>query len=264
MIIYSPDTKTQMFIEYINSLLINENDEYKTWKIGDDIEINDKHEIVIFLQVVPNKCNQLILKNTKKINIFVCNTEQLTKHIDAFVFHILPFYEYIKNIDKIYFGLIDYSQQNINIIKKNEKITENKIEIFYIPYQYNKKEIDFLKSCSTGEKKIATCGCKTERRTKILNELISCHGIKVNNVIGFGNIRDKALMQHKILLNISAHDNFEIYEHIRCDRLIFSKMVIVSDHKNEEDQLDINKFIVWTDDNNFSDKLSDVLNNYDF
>ncbi len=259
MLLYSPEKKHQMFIEYIESLLIQDDDEFKIWKFGDDIIIDDKHKIVIFLQVIPNQGNKLIFKNTKPVNVFICNTEQLSHYVDALLFNITTFYEYTKTVSNVSFGIIDYSQQNVNIIK--EKIKN--IKSYYIPYQYNKKEIDFLTSCSSHEKRIVTCGCNTGRRSRILNGLHD-EGIKINNAKGFGPERDKNIMSHMILLNISAHDDFSIYEHIRCDRLIFAKMVIVSDHKTDEHLLDMHKFIVWSNDNDFSTTICEVLNNYDY
>jgi len=263
MIIYSASFKLNIFIEYINVLLKHPYDEYKTWTSGSDITIDDKHSIVIFLQVIPNHENNIIFKNTKKVNIFVCNTEQLTSSCNAFIFNLEPFYEHVKTQPNIYFGVTDYSQQNLKIIEQHEYIKNNSIETFYIPYQYDKKEIDFLLSESTGEKNVFTCGCQSERRVKIRNDLFDDHGLKVDVSHGFYDPRDAFMMKYKMMLNISTKDEFTIYEHIRCDRLIFAKMVIISEHKIDEELLDIHDLIIWCTKEEFAEKVQMVLDNYD-
>jgi hypothetical protein len=194
MLIYTPKHKHDIFIEYINSLILSENDIYITWSLGDKIEITDKHKIIIFLQVIPNHGNDIIFKNEKKVYIFVCNTEQLTKNCDAFIFNIEPFYKHIKNKDNIYFGLTDYSEQNLKIVRGNNFVIENKIESFYLPYQYKQTEIDFLKSEFTREKKVFTCGVQSERRKKIREDLFEENGIKVDVSHGFYEPRDKFII----------------------------------------------------------------------
>jgi hypothetical protein len=263
MLIYSPVDKSHMFIEYVNSIMIDPKDECRIWKMGDDIQIDDQHEIVIFLQVIPNKDNQIIFKNKKLVNVFICNTEQLSRYTDAFTFNIIPFYEYIRtNNYNVYFGIIDYSRQNLEIIKKNKIISECGIESYYIPYQYNKNEVNFLKSNQTGEKKIFMCGCKSDRRTRVLDILLN-EGLKVDRLIGFGRERDIKMMKYKIMLNLSMHDDFNIYEHIRCDRLIFSGMVIVSDHKIgfDDGTLDVCDLVIWSSVENLSDTICNVMKN---
>jgi hypothetical protein len=264
MLIYSPKHKLNIFIEYINCLLLEEKgDELKTWDGGKEIIINDEHDIIIFLQVVPNHENTIILKNTKKVNIIICNTEQLTSNCNAFIFNVEPFFEYCKNKNVEIF-VADYSEQNIKIIKENTFIQENKINCYYLPYQYNKKEIDFLKSESTKEKKLITCGCQTDRRKQIREDLLENHGLKIDVANGFYDARDKFMMKYKILVNISTKDEFTIYEHIRCDRLLFAGMVIISEHKTDEDLLDISEFIIWCNKEELSEKIEEVLLNYDY
>lgn len=264
MLIYSPHHKLNIFIEYINVLIQDENDIYKTWKFGEKIEITDEHKIIIFLQVVPNHGNDIIFKNTQKVNIFVCNTEQLTSNCNAFVFNIEPLYEHTKINQDIYFGVTDYSEQNLKIINQNKFIIDNNIETFYLPYQYQQKEIDFLKSEFTKEKKVFTCGCQSERRIKIRENLLDEHGIKIDVSHGFYDPRDKFMMKYKIMLNISTKDEFTIYEHIRCDRLIFAGLVIISEHKIDEEKLDIYDLVIWCTKEEFADKVEEVLQNYEF
>jgi hypothetical protein len=260
MIIYSPASKHDMFVEYINSLLIRDNDKCIVWKMGDAIEITDDDSIVIFMQVIPNKMNEIIFKNTKPINIFLCNTEQMSNYIDELIHHIKPFHKNTK--DNVKFGIIDYSESNIRIIKEHEFITKHDIKCYYIPYQYNKKEVDFLRSIKTDEKKICTCGVMTGRRKNIVDKLMNEQTIKVDPIKGFGELRDKQLMKYKILLNLSVAENHGIYEHIRCDRLIFSKMIIISEKKYDNNLLDVYDLVLWYDVNAMAEKIREVIRNY--
>lgn len=264
MLIYSPAHKLDIFIEYINSLLIYDSDCYKTWKMGDTIDINDDHNIVIFLQVFPNQCNNIIFNNTKKINIFICNTEQASANSDALIFNINPLYNHVKHIPVINFGIIDYSQQNIDILKNNQFVIDFDIQLYHIPYQYNKKEIDELKTYSSHDKKIFMCGSLSERRKNILTMMRNLYGLNIDVISGFYEKRDKSMMKYKAMFNMSAFDDYNIYEHIRCDRLIFAGMIIISEHKIDCHMIDIYDLVIWCDINDFPTVALDVLKNYKF
>lgn len=264
MIIYIPKTKENMLIDYVMSLIIEDTDTYKSLTIGEDIIIDDSHKIIIFMQTIPNKSNNIIFKNEKKVNVFLCNTEQLTKYSDALIYNLRAFYEYIKNIDNTSFGIMDYSYQNLCILKDNNFIIDNSISLHYVPYQYNSREIEYLKSVKTSNKKVCTCGCGSDKRRKIISDLLENDGIRVDNIIGYGKTRDIELMKYKVLLNIGLRDNYNIYEHIRCDRLIFSGMVVVSEYKNNYQELDIHDLVVWCDPDKFADALEKVLENYNY
>jgi hypothetical protein len=264
MLVFSPERKHPMFIEYINSILIDKTDKCSVWKIGDKIEINDDHDIVLFMQVIPNKCNEIVFKNTKQTNVFLCNTEQMSNYIDEFIHHIKPFFEYIqKNKYDIRFGIVDYSEANLRILKQHDFITSNNIQCHYIPYQYKKEEIDFLKSVKLEEKKVCTCGTMTERRANITQKLMSDNMIKIDPIMGFGDLRDKQLMKYRILVNLGVADDHNIYEHIRCDRLIFSGMIIVSEHRFDEKLLDIYDLVIWCDIDQLGEKIRAVIRNYE-
>ena len=252
-----------MFIEYIESLFLNPDDKSVIWDCGSRIDIDDTHNIVIFLQVMPNQCNDIVFTNTKPINIFVCNTEQMSNNLDGFIFNIKPFYEYVKTFPNIRFGIIDYSQQNIKIIEQNQYIAINHISTYHIPYQYRESDIQFLKSVATKEKKFFMCGGMSERRTNIITDMMD-NGIKITPVNGFHEQRDRQMMQYKIMINICTHDSYTIYEHIRCDRLIFAGMVIVSEHKTDDHTLDIYDLVVWCNKEEFPINAWRVLKNYDY
>lgn len=263
MIIYSHKDKFNIFEDYINCLFDNdlcEKYEYKLWSTSTEIIIDDNHDIVIFMQIIPNQQNKIILKNTKKINIFVCNTEQLSSSLENFLHNIKMFVEYCKN-KNVLFGICDYSEQNINLLKTIKDF--NDIPMHHLPYQYSNKDLQNLNRNENNKKKVCTCGVISKRRNKIISDLFEDHSLIINNAAGFLKIRDRIFNEHKIMLNISANDNFTIYEHIRCDRLIFSKMIIVSEKKMDYDKLDITDFVIWCDSEDIGDTIIYVLENYD-
>ena len=90
------------------------------------------------------------------------------------------------------------------------------------------------------------------------------NGIKITPVNGFHEQRDRQMMQYKIMINICTHDSYTIYEHIRCDRLIFAGMVIVSEHKTDDHTLDIYDLVVWCNKEEFPINAWRVLKNYDY
>jgi hypothetical protein len=263
MIFYSNSAKINIFHEYIDCLKRSPKDETKLWTLTKRIVIDDTHKFVFFVQVVPNHKNEIIIKATEKVNIIIINTEQLTDNCDAFVFNIKPFFEFVKQYPNVYCAVADYSQQNIDIIKKNEFIVEQGIDVHYLPYQYRKEEVDFLKSVNTCTKKVATCGVQSEYRLKVRKFMYDEYGINVVNAMGFSDDRDKIIGEHKILLNINAKESFTIYEHIRCDRWLFAGKVIISEHKLDEEKLDIYKLIEWCNYKEMPEKIFDILENYD-
>lgn len=263
MIIYSSFEKTNILEDYIQSLL-GKDDQHIIWHPKQKIIINDDHKIIIFMQIVPNIGNSFEFINKNKVNIFVCNTEQATYHNEGFIYNIRPFFELIKN-ENIFFGIVDYSEQNIEIIKNDSFFEENQIEFYYIPYQYSERENNNLLSYVDDDKmkNICHCGALTKRRNNIMKKICDEHFIKTNIVTNYGKQRDMQLMNYKILLNVSLDENYNIYEHIRCDRLIFSKKIIVSEFKKDYEKLDISEFVVWSSVDDIGDNIIYVLNNYD-
>ena len=56
--------------------------------------------------------------------------------------------------------------------------------------------------------------------------------MKVNciNILGWGQERDDIIRRCKIILNVHHFECFNIFEHIRCDRLIFANKIVISEN----------------------------------
>lgn len=267
ILIYVSDYKYDILEDYILSLTnCREYIDVKKWVISEKITIDDTYKIIIFLQVIPNYNNQIDLSNlsiNNNINIYLCNTEQLTENIDNVIYNIEPFFVFCKNnYPNITFGITDYSEQNIEILKMNEFIQHNNISINYLPYQYYDDEVNSLKQLSNNTRMVSTCGYETPERKNIKEMLANEHDIYIHTAIGFKKDRDTIIGNHKIFLNISAKPIFTIYEHIRCDRWLFANKIIISQFKTNYDKLDISDLIIWCSIDSIGETIQNILMNY--
>ncbi len=207
------------------------------------INVMDRDDaIVICIQKLPDLGFKI--QNLKK-NIFVLNTEQLTRK------HWLA--KMIETYKKG-FNIIDYSKENIDIMTK-----EGVKNIIYFPYIYKQDEIYNLNK--TG----GICGIalqNTTRRRLIMN-IGMFNNIKINNIIGWKENRDKDLFKHRIILNISAGNDYNVFESIRCYRCLFNKMIVVSEEKYKKELIDYADHMIFANIKNIPKILKDVEANYE-
>lgn len=232
------------FEDYINSINNNLNGKIILYEYENDIiEIMTlKKSIIIFLFKIPDFISNIETYN----NMFLLNTEQLScnRHINR-----------IKNLPKN-IHLIDYSKENIDILNKN-----NIYNVIYFPYIYNNKEILNL------EKKNIICSISptnTQRRLNFFSNFNSINNVKIIPINGWSNKRDNKLFTYKILLNISAKDNYNIFETIRCYRCLFNKMIIISEMKYNIELIDYSKHILFAELKDIPKLINDVINNYEY
>lgn len=128
----------------------------------------------------------------------------------------------------------DYSKSNIQILKENNINTNNFV---YLPYACNTDEVTMLTNLNINTYKkydfgliIAAGGDITERR-KLIVEFLEKNGFSVKIIEGWDLDRDQELAECNIILNIHGFCNkpSEIFEHIRCDRLLASGFNILSE-----------------------------------
>ena len=150
----------------------------------------------------------------------IINTEQLTRRSELT--------KMISYINKGY-KIIDYSIGNIKILN-----TYNfpKNTIFYLPYQVNYQEIQETNT----QRPLDMCSITPESSTHrkyVYYTIKSFDLANITPVYGFLKERDDQILKHKILLNIHFNPSYSTYESIRCDRLIFNKVIIFSEKSLE-------------------------------
>jgi GR25 family glycosyltransferase involved in LPS biosynthesis len=171
--------------------------------------------------------NNIFDKNVfdKNIEIGILNIDSL--HIPNFLNELLKnVYEY-PNV-KLY----DYSLSNINVLKKLN------IQSTFLEYKFNEVEVNYLKEINKQDK-IYDFGIigynpdlSEQTRRKYIVEKLRNNGHSVSVVCGFGKERDIELGKCKIILNIhqkSFKRECVTFEHIRCNRLLYSGFNILSE-----------------------------------
>jgi beta-1,4-mannosyl-glycoprotein beta-1,4-N-acetylglucosaminyltransferase len=161
----------------------------------------------------------------KNIEICIFNSEPLN------LIHRL---EHIKQNQIIYSGgisIYDYSLSNIKIM--NEHGFKN---TYHLPYLIYDEENNLLKDLNKTQKIydfgiILDKNIYVERRSKVVDFLIN-HNYSVKVIHGWKEERDKQLAQCSVILNIHGANNGEIsniFEHIRCDRLLAAGFQVLSE-----------------------------------
>jgi beta-1,4-mannosyl-glycoprotein beta-1,4-N-acetylglucosaminyltransferase len=217
------------------------------YSLSDNIKItNDKQYI---LDTIPEKIT--IVYNCydtdflKKLgNVSLLNTEPL--NITCRLKNILS------NFSK-YTKIYDYSLSNIKIMK-DHSITNCE----HLPYKVTISEKENLKKLKKNSEIIydfgIICGpglettdlnhLTPERRRKVVEYLIS-QNFKCNIICGWGEDRDSELAKCKTILNIHGqlyNEISNIFEHIRCDRLLEAGFNILSETSYELDKEFIDKY----------------------
>jgi hypothetical protein len=196
----------------------------------------------LFIQSIPAN----LLSKIIDLNIYLINTEQLcdTKKLQEL--------SYATN-DKI--NIIDYSFCNLqyyNTIRCNKK--------YYLPYQINYKEYHDI----TKTHDICLIGDIIPKNRQNIIDILKSKNINVDIISGFGKDRDTQLFKYKILLNIGYFDFYKTFEHIRCDRCVYNKMIVISDKKHYTEENYLKDYIIFDEYNNIPNTVYNVLHNYNY
>ena len=173
-------------------------------------------------------------------------------------------------------SIIDYSYSNLLILQN--KIKEYKINynnnLLLLPYQYNSIE-NFIIENNTNHYDydvgiinayISKDDSNSESilyKRNIIWEKIQQQNWNYINIMGWGEERDKIIQNCKIIINVHNFDVFNIFEHIRCDRMIFANKIIISDKSFFQDYLDIKDYVIWEEFDKIIDTTQYILDNFD-
>jgi hypothetical protein len=227
--------------DYILSILpvINAKLEiYNSYSLNISFEKQNKY---IFVSGVPYN----LLSKITDFNVYLIATEQLCNP---------------KKLKELYnssnekLNIIDYSLYNLQYydsIRYNKK--------FFLPYQINYNEIMNTKKTSD----VCLIGDIVPPNRQYIIDALKTKNINVDIIGGFGKSRDEQLFKYKIILNIGYFDYYKVFEHIRCDRCVYNKMIVISDMKNYMEGIYLQDYIIFESYDNIPNKVSEVLNNYD-
>ena len=234
---FSPYFESKMIQQYINNL----NNIYPNYYI---YLTNDKNTI---LREKPQKITFIyeifdnnILTELPNTEFSFLNTEPL--NIPLRLQHTINILKSFPNLN-----YYDYSESNLKILQENEINIQDKI---YLPYKSSDNELIELTNLNKITKKEfdfgilkALGGDITDRRLKIINFLKE-NNFTINIIEGWGNDRDQELAKCKTILNIHGFCNISsnIFEHIRCDRLLETGFTILSETSYKLDKDFVNKY----------------------
>lgn len=213
---------------------------------------------------IEKKLIELMLSQNRCIYL---NVEMLSEEIRA---------KHILNLIKENIQIADYSIANINYIQAYAKDQEVEIKkpIIYLPYQFNlKDQIQLYNKGNEYEydigiinalpKQSDTVNSKlTYRRTKLWNDLQSRNMTSIN-IMGWGEERDSLIRKCKVIINVHHFECFNIFEHIRCDRLLFAKKIILSDESILMNDLDVSPYIHWCKFDKILDMAENIVDNFE-
>jgi beta-1,4-mannosyl-glycoprotein beta-1,4-N-acetylglucosaminyltransferase len=256
--VFSPGTYMYTsVIQYIENL----SDYKKTTIISNDINyINhlNPHKIIFLLN--PSSSELFERSSLDKFinkNFAFLQLEPLTLpcHLNQIISYFNK-YSYLKK-----YPIYDYSKTNIRILNEN-----GFTNCIHLPYNCQPSELDFLIKSNTKNKEydfgyiydwiqvnngVKSFPIKPPRRNKVAEFLIN-NGFTVNLIAGYGEDRDSELGKCKIILNVHGQINenpnpsrdecSNIFEHIRCDRLLKSGYTILSETSYDLDTEFINKY----------------------
>jgi hypothetical protein len=228
------------FEDYCNGLLKHGDLTLIKYQTDDEFSI-DPNTQYYFCQSIPER-----FENTNA-NLNLINTEQLTTDKE----------HQIAVLNRLAQGVrvIDYDHyQSLS--------TESAIHS-YLPYQFHESEDYQLQHWLQAPKiyDVAVCSLGSPRRQQIWSQLES-RGLKLCSVVGWRDHRDRQIAQAKVLINIHYGDDYQIFEHFRCDRWILAGQLVVSESSLSDDLLDHKDLIILSNYDDLVDKVCDVIHDY--
>lgn len=225
----------------IKKLLKNEMDIYKyQFHLFDKIFYSG--DTGVFNDIVYPFLIKLYDKNIKN-KLYFINIEQLSKE---------SYYRLMTTVSQE-IKIIDYSEENIRFLNNSYK--SFLFSPFYDFYNINinNKYIDVLSITNNSY------------RENFFNDIyIDNIYLKknVDNIYGFN--RNTLFDNAKIYVNIHSSNEHQTMEMIRITNLIMRKVIVISQTSIFSDDLYFNKYIIMCDTtNDFSIKISEILNNYE-
>jgi GR25 family glycosyltransferase involved in LPS biosynthesis/tetratricopeptide (TPR) repeat protein len=219
---YNHEFNIDLLSDYFNSL----KSEYSV-VVTNDLEGIKHVDEIIFVHTVFDRINW-------DCEISYLNTEPL--NLECRLWNVVHIHNSYPELKSIY----DYSLSNIQIMNKNGILNTHFLEYRYEPMEVNflkelsaktPKEYDFGIMCSGSVPTTDPDELTPPRRREIVKSLLS-KGFTINIISGWGKYRDHELAKCKTILNIHgqyAETPSAIFEHIRCNRLLYAGYPVISE-----------------------------------
>ena len=157
--------------------------------------------------------------------------------------------------------IFDYSNSNLLYLNKYIKQQQLKVDNFsarYLPYQYNLRDQLQLKNVDGVYKyDVGVINAVIKRDNSVNSELtyrranlwekLQESELNCINILGWGAERDELLKRCKVIINVHHFECYNIFEQIRCDRLLFAKKIIISDKSVLTETYDMVDHVIWED-----------------
>jgi len=246
------------FIEYIINKCNHNYIKVNCKTLLEKINITENNIIILYksflndtdINIVKNKSIKLYFLNVEQLSVLVDDIDncELTKNIQDYLLKTVKF------TSKHNISLIDYSYENKELWRK----------------KYFIENVIILEPC-LNENLIITKE-KTISYISLFNHISYRHTflkkyLKYLDIKSFsGYFADKRRIlfsESKILLNIHAGKHYKICELFRIYEAIAHKIIVISQKCNNHKLISLNKFIIFTGDNNYLNTCKSTLENYD-
>ena len=202
--------------------------------------LNTKYNVIFTTDLTGLEFDEVVFVH-EVFDESVFKTGKVVSYLNTEPLNIIPRLNYVKEIQHYNFkNVYDYSLSNIKIMNEHGILNTK-----HLGYLFNSEEVDKLKKIKAQAVEIydfgiLCCGSVSTkdpdklnptRRREVIKYLLS-QGFTVNMISGWGGERDTELSKCKTILNI--HGQFKqipstIFEHIRCNRLLYAGYNILSE-----------------------------------
>jgi hypothetical protein len=259
-------TNYHVIEDYIDSLcLFDEIYEYEQFIPKSSIYLSNNEYVIVFTNMWL-KMTDNMFEGAK--NIIFLNVEHLTEQTRM---------NHIVDLIRHGISVADFSDVNIKILKmyalENDICTKD-VDFYHFPYQFHEKEQNRLRICQTEhiyEYDIGIINAIPKTDGNVMNlrttlwEKLNQTNLRLKDIMGWKTDRDELINKCKIILNIHNFECFKIFEHVRCDRLLFANKLVLSQVSLDATNIDIFNHVIWInyDDTNMIDSIQYVVDNFE-
>jgi hypothetical protein len=138
--------------------------------------------------------------------------------------------------------------------------------VHYLPYQITKQENQRLTTLvEQTPKRYQVCFCSTNKSKKRLTlySQLEQRGLRVVDVSGWKEDRDCQIAEAQVLVNVHFDHDYQIFEHMRCDRWILAGLLVISETSLSDSLLDCRDLLITDTYDHLADTIVQVVANYD-